>query len=334
MTPTAAQVAKARAVTEWYRTTYYATSDDLGLASTFCDPTKVGHFAVGRAALESGDDDACFRLLVTVAMFQRLRDAFVMRILLSISAGDALELTDSAQLAALMKRSGCPNLRSNERLLAACNLRKDAEGRGTCDFDSSCECHLKRHTELLKRYGHFGKMPTSAALAIREGGGGLKALHDAVWASTKCPEERAVALITELCKVWRISDKLSAMYLSLLCAPNLGLLTPPWSDGVDWTWFVVVDRNVDLFLSMVGYDGPGTYAARRAFVRALAREVDLSAIDPEWPSFHPRLVQQAMYLFMSASNRGGSTKDCSRLDRCATCAEALRQLCPVRNLKA
>ncbi len=304
------------------------------MAGMFCATSTVGKFAASRQALERGDDDELFKLLVTVAMFQRLRDTLVMNILRGISRREAETLTSVNALVRLARKSPCAHTKTNDALLHSCDLTKDARGYGCCSAEPSLACHLKKHTALLKRYGHFGKMPTSAALTVAKGGGGLSQVRQQVLVATSDPLERARLLSLRLSEIWRISDKLSAMYLSLVCAPNMGLATPPWEDGVDWTWFVVVDRNVDLFLDTIGYDDYGTYEARRSFVRSLAERVDLRAIEPSWPAFHPRLVQQAMYLFMSGSNRRAAATDCLHLRSCGKCPSVLSRICPIRSVAA
>jgi hypothetical protein len=331
MTPSKRQVAAARAAVEWYRATHYGTEGDVGMIQTFCARKTVGDFATSKEALERGEDDELFKLLVTVAMFQRLRDALVMNILRGISARDAATLTSAKALIDLTRKSPCSHTKTNEALLGCCDLTKDASGAGCCFAAPALACHLKQQTVLLKRYGHFGKMPTSAALTVARGGGSLGHVRREVFASTNDPLERAQQLVSRLSEIWRVSDKLSAMYLSLICAPQMGLASPPWLEGVDWSWFVVVDRNVDLFLGSVDYEGYGTYEARRTFVRELASRIDLRAVDPTWPAFHPRLVQQAMYIFMSASNRRASSTDCMHQDSCARCPAVLARRCPVRN---
>jgi hypothetical protein len=331
MTPSKKQVDVTRAVVEWYRATHYGTDGDVGMIGTFCATSTVGGFASSREALERGDDEELFKLLVTVAMFQRLRDALVMNILRGISAPDAATLTSAKALVELTVKNPCSHTRTNEALLGECDLTKDASGNGHCFAEPALACHLKRHTVLLKRYGHFGKMPTSAALAVAHGGGSLGQLRRDIFASTHDPLDRAQQLAAKLSGIWRVSDKLSAMYLSLVCAPHMGLAIPPWYEGVDWSWFIVVDRNVDLFLESIGYVGPGTYEARRTFVRDIAAKVDLGAIDRAWPAFHPRLVQQSMFLFMSASNRRSTETDCMQRCVCSKCPTVLSRRCPVSN---
>jgi hypothetical protein len=330
MTPTKRQVDATRAVVEWYRATHYGSDDDIGMIPTFCRPSTIGSFASDREALERADDDELFKLLVTVAMFQRLRDALVMKILRGISAKDAAVLTSAQSLVALANEGPCERARSNGLLLQSCDLAKDDLGKGCCSAEPELRCHLKKHTVLLKRYGHFGKMPTSAALTVASQGG-LGALRQDVLASSTDPLTRAQDLVSRISEIWRVSDKLASMFLSLVCAPHMGLTSPPWGSGVDWTWFVVVDGNVDLFLASIGYGGTGRYEARRSFVRDLASRIDLRAIEPSWPAFHPRLVQQAMYLFMSSSNRRAASNDCRHRDECSSCPHVLARRCPVRS---
>ena len=332
MVPSRRQIDSTRSIVEWYFETHHGQAGDVGMIGTFCEPRAVGHFAVEQAALERGDSATLFRLFVTVAMFQRLRDALVMNILRSISARDVTELTSVDALLSLSTDCACQLPRSNSDLIKSCDLTKDGQKRGSCSVAPAIPCHLKRHTELLRRYGHFGKMPTSAALVVGELGGDMEALRARVFASEDDPLARAQGLEEALSRVWRVSEKIASMYLSLVSAPCMGLVAPPWGDGVDWTWFVVVDRNVDLFLESIGYSGTGTYSARRAFIRDIAERIDLRTIDRRLPTYHPRLVQQAMYLFMSASNRRASADDCGREGSrvCRSCPRLRQERCPVR----
>jgi len=330
-TPSRRQIESTRNIVEWYFETHHGRPGDVGMVGTFCEPRAVGHFAVDRAAIERGDSAALFRLFVTVTMFQRLRDALVMNILRSISGKDAAELTSVDALLALCSTSACRLSTSNNKLIQTCDLTKDEKKRGSCSVAPETQCHLKRHTELLRRYGHFGKVPTSAALVVSESGGDMEALRARVFSSETDPLARAQGLQESLSKVWRVSEKISSMYLSLVTAPCMGLENAPWGSGLDWTWFVVVDRNVDLFLEAIGYSGTGTYAARREFILKLAERIDLRTMDKSLPTFHPRLVQQAMFLFMSASNRRVATDDCSRegAKACGSCPRIRRERCPL-----
>ena len=331
--PRANQVAATRAVVEWYLRHHYGRPSDPGVVEMFCDPVRVGAFAADREALRLGEGRALFRLLVATSMFQRRQDVQILRILQGISREDADEIADSGRLLRLVDQSGCPHIGTTTSLVENCDLDKDPRTRlGCCSANATLACHLKRHTVLLKRYGHFGKVPTSIALMVREAGvEDLPALRRKVIASVRDPLLRAQSLEAELSRAWRVSQKIASMFLSMVTNPDLSRGMAPWSRGLDWTYYVVVDSNVDLFLASISYEGNGTYDARREFVRAISREIDLSELDSSLHAFNPRLVQQAMYLFMSVANRRAALHDCSHSapTGCATCPRALRRRCPV-----
>jgi hypothetical protein len=321
------------AVVAWYLRLYHRTGDDPGVEATFCDPAKVGAFSVTRRGLRRGDPEELFRLLVATTMFQRRQDQQILRILRSLPAARVKELTDPARLLRHVDAGACPHMASNAALQGTCDLTKDARRVGVCTANPAVQCDLKVHTVLLKRYGHFGKVPTSAALMVREAGAsGILDLKRRVVRLARDPHARAVALEGALCGAWRVSSKIACMYLSALTAPDLSSVAPAWPRGIDWTHFVVVDSNVDAFLASIRYRGPRTYDARRRFVQELARGVDLTALRPRLQRYNPRLVQQAMYLFMSGANRRASARDCSRLgpSACRACPQSLRSRCPVR----
>jgi hypothetical protein len=328
------QVDLTRQVTAWYLESYFRTPHDVGVATMFCSTEHVGHFAVEPDALAAGDPEALFRLLVTVTMFQRRSDQMIMRVLRSLSREQAAELSTARPLLLLADELDCPGTKSLEALHQRCDLAKDADTRlGTCGYRPDLDCHLKRHTVELRRYGHFGKVPTSAALSLRaQGVSSLAELHQRICRDTDDPHERALRLEASLSRAWRVSDKIAAMYLSLVTNRELSGRLAPWADGVDSTHFVVIDSNVDLFLRALGYRGAKTYAARRAFVHALARAVDLSELDARLNPYNPRIVQQAAYMFMSDSNRRASSSDCSKgaPGTCARCPDVLHRQCRLR----
>lgn len=324
--PTRRQYAAARSVTAWYMRSYYGRAEDVGVAGMFCRRDRVGHFAIDRAALAEGSPEALFRLLVTMTMFQRRSDLQIMRVLRGIAHEDALELSDAAMLLSLADE-GCELARMLDVLLERCDLGKSPETkRGICNQRPTSICHLKRHTELLKRYGHFGKMPTSVALMLRaQGVTDLPSLRARVWEQTAHPLARALALEGAISRAWRISEKIAAMYLSVLTNRDLSGELAPWADGVDTDHFVVVDSNVDLFLKAIDYRGAMTYRGRRAFIQALAARIHLDEFHPGVRRYNPRLVQQALYMFMSESNRRANAADCGQ-DAPASCAGCPRVL--------
>jgi hypothetical protein len=302
----------------------------------FSDPSRVGSFAVDEEELRAGHGPTLFRLLVTTAMFQRRQDVQILRILQGIKPYDAQELTDAARLLRLVDEGQCAHPRSQLGLLTLCDLAKDpTTRRGCCTANSQVACHLKRHTVLLKRYGHFGKVPTSLALVLRETGEkDLPGLYLAVLRLKRTRLERAIALEAALSKAWRVSQKIACMFLSTVSNPDLSPGVAPWTSGVDWTHFVVIDSNVDLFLAAIGYTGIGTYDARREFVQRLAQRIDLRGLDRRLRSYNPRLVQQAMYLFMSVTNRRKAADDCMHAGpkACSVCPTTVASLCPARQV--
>lgn len=332
--PRASQVAATKAVVRWYLEHHFRRPSDPGVVEMFCDPSRVGAFAVDRGALRAGDGRALFQLLVATAMFQRRQDVQILRILRGIWAADAAELCDADRLLALVDGSSCEHMRTTRSLAETCDLDK-AQGtrEGCCAANPSVPCHMKRHTVLLKRYGHFGKVPTSIALTVRESGAGdLPGLRQFVLKRERDPLARARALEEELSRAWRVNQKIASMFLSMITNPDLSQGLAPWSRGIDWTYYVVIDSNVDLFLASIGYRGMGTYDARRDFVRELARTIDLTEFYDRLQPYNPRLVQQAMYLFMSLANRRAAETDCMHLAPapCATCPSAVRRRCPAK----
>jgi hypothetical protein len=59
--------------------------------------------------------------------------------------------------------------------------------------------------------------------------GGLRALHAKILREIASPHQRAVNLELALMRIWRVSDKLAAMYLSALTNPDLSPGLAPWT---------------------------------------------------------------------------------------------------------
>ena len=334
--PTRQQYRAARLVTAWYLANYFRTPADVGVPAMFCDPSLVGHFAVDAEALAGGSGEALFRMMVTMTMFQRRSDLQIMRVLRGIARPDAEQLTSAQRLLELADSVGCPHIKDVDALRDECDLGKhETTKRGICHRQPDTNCHLKKHTEWLKRYGHFGKVPTSAAMMLRANGvADLSELRRAVWGQTASPIERAARLEEAITRAWRISDKIAAMFLSAVTNRDLSGRLAPWADGVDSASFLVIDSNVDLFLRAIGYPGPWTYQARRGFVQALGRRVPLDVMHPGLSRYNPRIVQQALYMFMSVSNRRANADDCGQfgVQRCAECPPSLAPFCARRSV--
>jgi hypothetical protein len=177
-------------------------------------------------------------------------------------------------------------------------------------------------------------MPTSLALVLREAGvADLEQLRGEVLRRERDPLARAISLEVVLSRAWRVNQKIASMFLSAVSNPDMSRGGAPWAVGLDWAYFVVIDSNVDLFLATIGYRGRGSYDARRQFILALAERIDLRCLDHRLRCYNPRVVQQALYLFMSATNRRRARGDCMHVGRraCAKCPSTLTRRCPVRS---
>ena len=294
----------------------------------YADPRRVGAFAVDLAALRAGRPDALYRALFATVLFQAMRDVQVQGILRSVSAARADELADPSALFALTASSPCSCL-GNLASLRGCTLTKDRSTRaGICSTRPEAACVLKEHTEILGRFGHFGKVPIGLAYAIREAGAEDLGHLYAIATRDRDRREASGWMLRALSRAWRVNRKLASMFLSLVANPDV-LEGAPWSSGLDWTQFVVLDTNTDRFLRKIGYLGPWTYSARQRFIANLSERVHLDGHDASLRRFNPRIVQQAMFLFMSRSNRRDALADCSRSapSGCRSCPAVTRKIC-------
>jgi hypothetical protein len=302
----------------------------------FFSQERVGAFAVDAQRFHDGEGEALGRVLIATTMFQRRQDQQILRILRGMSVERVEELTSLPALSAAAERAGCAQLRSLDALLSGCDLDKDAATKqGTCKANPELLCPLKSHTEWLKRYGHFGKVPTSVALAVNaQGANDLAELYEVACARGEDRAATALWIEEALCAAWRVSDKIAAMFLSAASNPDLSSRrAAPWQQGLDWTRYVVIDSNVDLFLRAIDYKGSmSSYAARRAFICEIAQEICLDELELGMSRYNPRIVQQAMYLFMSGTNRRTLDADCSRMmpAPCGECPPAVASRCTLR----
>lgn len=132
-------------------------------------------------------------------------------------------------------------------------------------------------------------------------------------------------MIVHLAEVHRIGTKLATMYVSALSTPVLAPGLAPWWPRIDGNHLVVVDANVGRVIDLLRPRGPRTYAARAAWFRDVAMRVDLRKVRQDWPRCSPRLVQQAVYVFRSQSNRTAAGDRCSGTARCDA---GVPELCP------
>jgi hypothetical protein len=291
----------------------------------YCDPTRIGGFAVEPNELAAGNDRATFRLFITLSMYQALRDVVIMRQQRSLSHASVRVVADAATLRESIAHHVCPMLGSVDAFEQGCDVGKDGD-----DVDcSSCPgepCPVKDATRVFNRMGDMGKLPTSAWLRLWRGGG-MQALLDEICRKEPLPTRRATLLVGRFAAVHRVGRKLATMFVSALSTPALAPGLTPWFPEVDGNELVVVDTNVARAVDTLrGRSGAKTYDARERWVRVQAAKLDLRMLRPKLPAYSPRLVQEALYAFCSKSNRIARRDACA--ERSAPCATCTPTLCP------
>jgi len=317
ITPLAgAPLAAIRTIAQWYRETVYGRHEGPGTVPFYCDPTRVGPFAVDAADLARGDKDALFRLFVVLAMYQSRRDVDIMRRQRETPARDATGLVTARTLGRRIAASPCELLRSAESFDANCSVKRVfPSGRATCDHRPRTPCHVKDASRTIGRMGDLGKLPTSAWFHLGRGGG-LPALYAEACATQPDPHARAQWLVGRLATVQRVGRKLATMFVSTVSTPELAPGLSPWAPAVGGAELVVVDTNLMAAVDRLHPDlSPKTYGAYDAFVRLTAHALACS----------PRLLQQALYAFRSRSNRAARGDPCAAAPPCVSCVPAV---CP------
>src|SRR5262249_44510552 len=112
-------------IVAWYFRTAYGVWEGPGTLPYYCDPARVGAFAVAPEALARGDEAALFRLLVATAMFQVRRDVDVMAIQRAVPARTARDLLSPARLRVLTAASRCEHVRYADAFDARCSVARD-----------------------------------------------------------------------------------------------------------------------------------------------------------------------------------------------------------------
>lgn len=125
-------------------------------------------------------------------------------------------------------------------------------------------CPVKDASGALKRYGDFGKVPFSLALLPAAYGlGTLADFHARALEAAATPRARAIWLEAALCGVWRVDKKIADLFLSAVSNPDLTPGITPWRRGVDWRYFVVIDRHVVRALVDLGAPVHASYETYR-----------------------------------------------------------------------
>ncbi len=312
-------------IVAWYARTAYDRWEGGARTPFYCDPARVGHFAIAPASLAAGRADALFRLLTMLAMYQSRRDVDIMAIQRGMSRAQAAAVGSSRRLQVLVDDAACGLARDAAAFDDRCTVRRDfARARATCTYRPRAACHVKDATMAIGRMGDMGKLATSAWLHVADAGG-LRTLATIAVASTASPAAAADYLVDRIARIYRIGVKLATMYVTALATPALAPGLTPWWPRIDGNHLIVVDANVARVIDALRPRGPRTYAARAAWFRARALPIDLRALRADWPARSPRLVQQAVYVFRSRSNRAARGDTCSGT---ATCDAGVPALCP------
>ena len=309
----------------WYFDEVLERTARRGVLPFYCDPERVGAFAVAPADLAAGGDSAIFRLLITLSMYQALRDVVIMRRQRSMKRATVRVVADLGRVKHATRKHPCPVLRSTETFEESCDVSKVGEVVN-CGTGPGVRCHVKDATVAFHRMGDMGKLPTSAWLRLWKDGG-VRELLANVCRQEELPTRRAALLVKRFAQIHRVGRKLATMFVSALSTPALAPGLTPWFPDIDGNDLVVVDTNVARAVDALREPGaPRTYQAREEWVREQAVLIDLRAFNPALPPHSPRLVQEALYAFCSRSNR------LARGDRCATrskpCHGCAPGICP------
>lgn len=229
-------------VLDWYFAHRFGKTEGAGITPFYCAPASVGAFAVSQKRLRRAEEAATFKLFVTLAMYQALRDVVVMRRQRQLPAAE-VEVVAGLRVVQDFIRSGrCPGSRRSDWLSGYCDVWK----RGAlvdCGRHSGLACDVKRATVSFNRMGDLGKLPASAYLT-GWARGGLRTLLRKIMRQEPSASRRAMLLVERLQQVHRVGRKLATLFVSALSTPALSPGLSPWYPHVDGNVLVVVDTNV------------------------------------------------------------------------------------------
>jgi hypothetical protein len=315
-------------VLRWYVENIYGKFEGPGQLPFYCDPLRVGSFAVTRAELRREDTSGLFRLFIGLTMFQARRDVLIMRQQRGMSRDEVASLVSPDVLRRRAAAKGqCATLKSASSFDSECSVHKRANGTIDCEHRAGERCHVKDASVSFNRVGDMGKLPTSAWLHLFKDRDLAHILNEIVL-SSQDPKTRATFLVKELSQVFRVGKKLATMYVSALATPALAPGLTPWSPRIDGDYLVVVDTNVTRGIAALrgSSGGAATYDAAANWIRVQSKRISLRDFHAELPTYSPRVVQQALYTFCSKSNRVSRNDPCST--RLTPCAQCVPMLCP------
>jgi hypothetical protein len=318
-------------VVRWYFENVYGRAEGPGVLPFYCDQKIVGGFAVTPRDLLNENDAAYFRLFVALSMFQARRDVLIMEQQRTMGRDGVRVLTTARAMKMAIAGSQCPKVASAEAFDLECDVSKRG-GRVDCGFRPGALCHVKDATIALNRTGDMGKLPTSAWLHLWHGTG-LSSMRATVLEQVASPTKRAALLVERISRVYRVGRKLATMFVSALSTPGLAPGLSPWHPDIDGNELVVVDTNVTRAIrGLTGNRVAENYDARARWVRRRAADIDLRTIRTDLPRYSPRLVQQALYHYLSRSNRISQSDSCRQ--RAVHCASCIPVICPFSAARA
>lgn len=309
----------------WYFDRVYGQHEGPGLLPFYCDPQRVGFFAVTPSELSAANDAALFRLFVSLAMYQGLRDVVIMSRQRSLPRPSVHAVTGLTNVSRFVAQHACPAPKTSGAFETLCSPTK-VGNKIDCSLCPGSPCHVKDASVAFNRMADMGKLPTSAWLQVW-GHAGLAGVMAETLATRGTPRDRADFLVARFAQVHRVGRKLASMFVSALSTPALAPGLTPWFPAIDGNDIVVVDTNVARAVDVLNRSSQGkSYESRVFWIRKVASSIDLSAFRSELPKYSPRVVQQALYAFGSRSNRSHRGDPCSRgSDSCVCVAPGI---CP------
>jgi hypothetical protein len=178
----------------------------------YCDPKRVGTFAVAPADLAAGCDKALYRVFVTLSMYQARRDVLIMRHQRALPRVRMLLVADATFVERSVGRHECPVLRRPESFERDCDVWKKGD-IVDCNRAAGAPCHVKDATAVFNRMGDMGKLPTSAWLRLWKDSG-VRALVAKVCREEPSPTRRATILVERFATVHRVGRKLEQRHVS------------------------------------------------------------------------------------------------------------------------
>jgi hypothetical protein len=312
-----------RQITRWYFTKAYGSWEGPGILPYYCDPGRVGAFAVSPQALAAEEEEALFRLFVGMSMYQARRDVIIMKQQRGMTDLVVNRMASLPLVRNSIRSSSCSYLQEAESFEGGCSVRK-RDGQVDCAEPAASGCHVRLASAALRRYGDSGKLPTSAWLRIWRHGG-LAHLLSAVCRHDRNPVKRAELLVRELSKVFRVGRKLASMFVSALSVPALAPGLTPWFPRIDGASLVVIDTHVAFAIRRLSPKPLTGYERQSEWLRSQAAAIDLRVFGDHLPRVSARMVQQAVCVFGSRSNRAANHDTCSVSQGCHGCEQ---RLCP------